>query len=144
MRLTDYKALILKRFSNPDVADTIRRLCLDGSNRQPKFIIPSIRDNRARGVVPDGLILLSAMWCRYCEGTTDGGAVTAPNDPNWDMLQARAKAARAKPSEWLAMTEVYGDLGQDRAVAERFAHCLGVVWAEGAEGAMQRYLGGRL
>jgi mannitol-1-phosphate/altronate dehydrogenase len=40
------------------------RLCLDGSNRQPKFIIPSIRDNLARGVMPAGLILASAMWCR--------------------------------------------------------------------------------
>jgi mannitol 2-dehydrogenase len=144
VRLDDYKQLILNRFSNPDVADTIRRLCLDGSNRQPKFIIPSIRDNRARGVVPDGLILLSAMWCRYCEGTTDSGAVTAPNDPSWDKLQARARAAKADPAQWLAMTEVYGDLGQDRAVADRFAHCLRIVWAKGAEGAMQAYLGGTL
>jgi len=52
MDLTDYKSLIIERFSNPEVADTERRLCLDGSNRQPKFIILSIRDNLARGVMP--------------------------------------------------------------------------------------------
>src|SRR3546814_16742623 len=46
--LHDYKELILQRFSNPEIADTARRLCFDGSNRQPKFIIPSIRDNIAR------------------------------------------------------------------------------------------------
>ena len=39
-----YFDLIVERFSNPEVADTERRLCLDGSNRQPKFIVPSIRD----------------------------------------------------------------------------------------------------
>lgn len=33
----------------PQVADTERRLCPDGSNRQPKFIVPSIRDALAAG-----------------------------------------------------------------------------------------------
>src|SRR3546814_19974138 len=60
--LDDYKRLILDRFANPEIADTAQRLCFDGSNRQPKFIIPSIRDNIARGVMPAGLILASALW----------------------------------------------------------------------------------
>src|SRR5690606_22870329 len=66
--LTAYQNLIVERFSNPDIGDTIRRLCLDGSNRQPKFIIPSIRDVIAQGGKASGLILLSALWCRYCFG----------------------------------------------------------------------------
>ncbi len=33
VRLPDYQALIARRFANPKVGDTIRRLCLDGSNR---------------------------------------------------------------------------------------------------------------
>lgn len=142
--LPDYKQLILRRFSNPDVADTVRRLCLDGSNRQPKFILTSVRDNRARGVVPDGLVLLSALWCRYCAGTTDSGAVIAPNDPNWDKLVERSKAAKDDPSQWLAMSEVYGDLGQDKALSDRFAHCLRAVWADGTAKTIQRYLDGKL
>ncbi len=144
VRLPDYKALIIGRFANPDVADTVRRLCLDGSNRQPKFIIPSIRDNRAKGVLPDGLILLSALWCRYCFGTTESGAATAPNDPAWERLTDRAKAARDDPAAWLGMREVYGDLGSDKAVAERFATLLRAVWAEGTAAVMRRYLDGRL
>ncbi len=140
--LGDYKSLIIDRFSNPDVADTVRRLCLDGSNRQPKFIVPSIRDNRAKGAVPDGLILLSALWCRYCHGTSESGAVIAPNDPNWDRLTERAKAARSDPGEWLGMTEVYGDLRLDKAVADRFAAMLRAVWAEGTETVMRRYIDG--
>ena len=62
--LTEYKALIIDRFANPEVADTERRLCLDGSNRQPKFIIPSIRDNLTHGRMPNGLILASAVTGR--------------------------------------------------------------------------------
>src|SRR5690606_26248903 len=95
--LRDYKQLILERFSNPEIADTARRLCFDGSNRQPKFIIPSIRDNIARGVMPAGLILASALWCRYCDGTDSQGRTTPPNDPHWDMLTETARAAKQDP-----------------------------------------------
>src|SRR5690606_39081296 len=34
--LDDYFALCQRRFANPKIGDTIRRLALDGSNRQPK------------------------------------------------------------------------------------------------------------
>jgi len=142
--LGDYKALIVERFANPEVADTVRRLCLDGSNRQPKFIIPTIRDVLAAGGEPTGLILLSALWCRYCFGTTESGAEIAPNDPNWEMLTARAARAKDDPAEWLAMREVYGDLGETPAVAKAFATLLRAVWAEGCRPVMQRYLAGAL
>src|SRR5690606_31675525 len=45
--LGEYYALIERRFSNPKIGDTIQRLCLDGSNRQPKFILPSAADRLA-------------------------------------------------------------------------------------------------
>ena len=140
--LNDYKTLIVERFSNPEVADTVRRLCLDGSNRQPKFIIPSIRDVLASGGKAEGLTLLSAIWCRYCAGTDEKGAVIAPNDPNWDMLLKRALAARTDPAQWTSMTEIYGDLAQNKGFAARFAENLAYVWANGVEAAMRRYLAG--
>lgn len=140
--LNEYKALIIDRFSNPEVADTVRRLCLDGSNRQPKFIIPSIRDVLAAGGDAGGLTLLSAMWCRYCFGVDESGAAIAPNDPNWDRLQATATAARDNPAAWIEMTDIYGDLAQNPTFAAGFAEALDYLWANGAEAAMQRYLAG--
>lgn len=47
--LGDYYKLIETRFSNPKIGDTIPRLAQDGSNRQPKFILPSTADRLARG-----------------------------------------------------------------------------------------------
>jgi mannitol 2-dehydrogenase len=137
-----YFGVIVDRFANPEVADTVRRLCLDGSNRQPKFIVPSIRDNLAKGRVPEGLALLSALWCRYCAGTTDSGAVTAPNDPNWDALTARAKAARGDPAAWLAMQAVYGDVAAHPGFAASFAWQLGEVWARGTRAVLADFLHG--
>jgi len=142
VRLPDYKAKIIARFANPEVADTVRRLCLDGSNRQPKFIIPSIRDGLAAGRDVSGLILLSALWCRYCAGTTEAGAGIAPNDPNWDRLHARAMAAREHPAQWLAMAEVYGDLAHDARLVAGFTAALNAVWQHGSRAAMAAYLAG--
>ncbi len=138
--LQEYSQVIIERFSNPEIADTVRRLCLDGSNRQPKFIVPTIRDSLARGVVPEGLAILSALWCRYCAGTTDSGAVTAPNDPSWDMLTERAKQAKTDPAAWLAMQTVYGDIAKHAGFAARFAHHLADVWARGTKAVLSDYI----
>jgi len=140
--LNAYFDLIRARFSNPEVADTERRLCLDGSNRQPKFIIPSIADNLARGHLPRGLILESALWCRYCMGMSDQGRVIEPNDPNWDRLQTTARAAAINPAAWLAMEDIYGALGHDPQVIASFAGFLSDLGARGTRAVLAEYLKG--
>ena len=139
--LDDYYRLIVQRFSNPEVADTERRLCLDGSNRQPKFIVPSIRDALAAGGSVDGLALVSALWCRYCFGMTDSGTAIPPNDPDWEALVARSKAARERPAAWLEMTSVYGDLGTDGRFMEPFQRHLNRLWTVGTQQTLKEFLG---
>ena len=139
--LGDYFKLIDQRFSNPKIGDTVRRLCLDGSNRQPKFIIPTIADRLKAGKGIDGLALESALWCRYCFGTTDSGVVIEPNDPNWDRLQATAKAAKGDAAAWLAMEDIYGDVGKSRVFAEAFVRALAALWSGGTRNTLSRYVG---
>lgn len=139
--LGDYYRLIVERFSNPEVADTERRLCLDGSNRQPKFIVPSIRDALVAGGSVEGLALVSAMWCRYCYGETDSGTPIPPNDPDWDNLVARSKAAKARPAAWLEMTAVYGDLGQNPVFAAAFQRHLSRLWSLGTPRVLAEFIG---
>lgn len=138
--LDEYFALIERRFSNPTIGDTVRRLCLDGSNRQPKFIIPTIADRLNKGKPIDGLALESALWCRYCFGTTDSGAVIEPNDPNWDRMTATAKAAKDDPSVWLGMEDIYGAVGRSQQFAYSFAAALDALWKNGAEATLADWL----
>ncbi|MXN66526.1 mannitol dehydrogenase family protein [Stappia sp. GBMRC 2046] len=141
--LGDYYKLIETRFANPKIGDTVRRLCLDGTNRQPKFIIPSIRDRLEKGLGISGLALESALWCRYCFGTTDSGAEIAPNDPNWDRLTERAREAKADPLNWLAMDDIYGDIGLSEEFRKAFAGWLSALWASGTQSVLKAYLEGR-
>jgi mannitol 2-dehydrogenase len=138
--LGEYYALCQRRFANPKIGDTIRRLALDGSNRQPKFIIPSALDRVQRQHPVDGLALVSALWCRYCYGTTESGAVIEPNDPSWDRLTAQARLARDDPRAWLAMVDIYGDLARSPAFIAAFSHALTTLWAIGTRATLQRYL----
>ena len=142
--LNDYFALCEKRFANPKIGDTIRRLALDGSNRQPKFIIPSALDRVNANSGLTGLALVSAFWCRYCYGTTESGAVIEANDPSWDRLTAQAKKAKDDPAAWLAMADIYGDLAKAPAFIQAFTKCLDFLWKNGTTATLEAYLADRL
>jgi mannitol 2-dehydrogenase len=138
--LDDYYRLIDKRFSNPKIGDTVSRLCLDGSNRQPKFILPSVTDRLQASQSVTGLALVSALWCRYCYGETDSGKPIPPNDPSWDRLTAQAKRARNNPAAWLEMSDIYGDLAGNPTFATAFSDALAALWQHGTRETLTRYL----
>lgn len=138
-----YFSEIVRRLSNPKIGDTIRRLCLDGSNRQPKFIVPAIADRLAAGAGVTGLALESALWCRYCAGETDSGATIEPNDPNWATLQPLARAAATTPDAWLGIETVYGDTGRDPRFRNAFASALKALGEKGTAAVLERYLAGK-
>ena len=43
--LREYKHTLIERFSNPEVRDTIARLCAESSDRIPKWLLPVVRRN---------------------------------------------------------------------------------------------------
>ena len=135
-----YFDLIEQRFSNPKIGDTIQRLCLDGSNRQPKFIVPVIRDAIAKGASISGLALESALWCRYCAAVDESGRAIAPNDPNWDTLVRVAQAAKDNPQAWLDQDAVYGAVGSDPRFSAAFAQWLDMLWSRGTVATLEHYL----
>ncbi|RJL04851.1 mannitol dehydrogenase family protein [Paracoccus aestuarii] len=137
----DYLALIVDRFSNPRIGDTIPRLCLDGSNRQPKFILPTLRDRLAADAPIDGLALELALWCRYCEGVTEDGQPIPPNDDNHAALRDRAIAARDDPRAFLSNTAVFGDLGDDPRLVAAFTTQLAAIRAQGVRAVLRAYSG---
>ncbi|SNS16435.1 mannitol dehydrogenase family protein [Tropicimonas sediminicola] len=140
--LWDYLDLIKTRFANPRIEDQIRRLCFDGSNRQPKFIVPSVADCLAaeRGV--DGLALGSALWARYCFGEDEQGVKIEANDPAWERLVQQAKAARTDPMAWLEMVDIYGDVASNVTFRAAFGAALTSLWQQGTAETLKTYLAG--
>ena len=138
--IQDYYKLIVRRFSNPKIADTIPRLAFDGSNRQPKFILPSALDRLKAGKSVTGLSLVSALWCHYCAGTSDSGRAIPPNDPIAQRLKSAAMAAKADPMAFLAMEDIFGEAGKSPAFRTAFEGWLKALQANGTEATLKSYL----
>jgi mannitol 2-dehydrogenase len=142
--LNDYFALIERRFSNPKIADTIPRLAQDGSNRQPKFILPSTSDRLSRGEDVTGLALVSALWCHYLAGTTDSGKAISFNDPNFERIQVAAIAAKSDPVAFLDLKDIFGTVADSELFRKRFATALQSLQQNGTRATLKRYLANQL
>jgi mannitol 2-dehydrogenase len=138
----DYISLIDRRFSNPAIVDTTRRVAFDGSSRHPGFVLPSVRDGLAKGTSVSGLAFVSAAWARYCTGLREDGSRVEPNDPFWADLVPVAEAAKARPAAWLEMRQIYGDLADRPAFADPFAKWLRLMHGDGMVAALDAYLNG--
>lgn len=142
--LNAYFKKVESRLFNPKIADTIPRLAQDGSNRQPKFILPTTADRLRRGEDVVGLSLVSALWCRYFAGTTDSGKAITFNDGSADRLHAAAIKAKDDPQAFLALSDIFGDVAQSTLFQKRFAHALRTLWEKGTRATLQLYLDGKL
>jgi mannitol 2-dehydrogenase len=139
----DYDAYVEKcaeRFSNSAVADRIARLCLDGSNRQPKFILPTLADALARNMPIDGLALEVALWCRYCAESREAGGAILLEDERAAELACAAVAAKEDPGAFLALRDVFGELGGNARFADAFALHLRALWENDPRGVLRGWL----
>lgn len=138
----EYVSLIDKRFRNPVIVDTTRRVAFDGFSRQPGFILPSVLECLQKDMPPNGLALSSALWARYCLGVREDGSIIEANDPYWSALQERAKKAKSEPRIWLENKLIYGALSENITFAALFTKWLLMIYAEGVEATLQNYLKG--
>ncbi len=136
-----YVELIGKRFANPAIFDTIRRVAFDGSSRHSGFVLPVLRDALAAGGSVEGLSLVEALWARMCAGTREDGTEIEPNDPFWEELSETARRAKSEPLAWLEMRQTYGDLADQARFANVFSKWLSLIWSQGVEAAIETYCG---
>lgn len=124
--LEDYKHSLVERFANPAIGDQVDRLCLDGTAKFPKFLVPTIHrqlDGDGDAHV-DMAALALAGWCRYLQGTDDDGRpIEHAPDPYLDEARGHAAAARSDPAAFLGFDRVFGALretGPFRSSFERW------------------------
>jgi mannitol 2-dehydrogenase len=135
-----YLGLIERRFSNPEIHDTTRRVAFDGASRHAGFLLPIVRDALARNTRISGLALTEALWARMCFGTREDGSVIDPNDPIWSDLVTTAQKARETPRVWLEQSHIYGDLQDNTGFADAFDAWLSRIWKSGTRAALAAYV----
>lgn len=130
--LTAYKHKLIERFSNPEVKDTLARLCAESSDRIPKWLVPVIHDRLAQ----NGDVTLSAAivasWARYAEGTDEQGEPINVVDPLKDELIPIAKSQRENPLAFVQNKKLFGNLSEDDRFTVPYLDALHSMFTRGA------------
>ena len=109
--LDDYKHTLIERFSNPEVRDTIARLCAESSDRIPKWLLPVVRRQLELGGPIERSAAVVASWARYAEGVDEQGRPIEVVDRLAGSLTAIARRQReGEPEAFIANRELFGDL----------------------------------
>jgi mannitol 2-dehydrogenase len=136
--LRDYKQNLIARFSNPNVRDTVARLCAESSDRIPKWLLPVIRNNLATGGEIKRSAAVVASWARYAEGIDAQGQPIEVVDRLKDTLMANARRQRENPLAFIADRELFGDLIDDERFTSHYQASLASLHEHGARTTLEK------
>ncbi len=135
--LGGYKRTLIERFSNPEVRDTIARLCAESSDRIPKWLLPVVREQLATGGEIRRSAAAVASWARYAEGVDEQGEPIEVVDRLRDSLTKLARRQREDPDAFIANRDVFGDLAGDGRFAAAYRSALASLHERGARTTLQ-------
>ncbi len=134
--LDDYISSLIERFSNPGVGDQISRLCLDGTAKFPKFLLPTVRaqlegvDDSAPNV--NRCALAIAGWCEYLASFE-----SPSSDPQLDLARKFAFESVDDPRTFLSFVDVFGtDLMESPEFVDAFVTGLSTIRRDGVQSAL--------
>jgi mannitol 2-dehydrogenase len=139
--LPAYKRTLIERFSNPEVRDTIARLCADSSDRIPKWLLPVVRHQLASGGEIRCSAAIVASWARYAEGVDEQGRPIEVVDRLAARLTESARRQREDPEAFIANRDVFGDLADDTRFAAAYRAALRSLQERGARATLTSMVG---
>ncbi|KAJ9149463.1 Mannitol 2-dehydrogenase [Pleurostoma richardsiae] len=139
--IDEYCKTLIERFSNPTIMDQLPRICLNGSGKIPKFIMPSI----AEAIWVTGpfrrLCFVAAAWFHYVNGVDDNGQPFEVVDPMREELQAKARAGGTNPAELLSIKNLFGDdLRTDKRFLQEMTTAMEAIARDGIMKTIPKYI----
>jgi mannitol 2-dehydrogenase len=136
--LNAYKHTLIERFANPEVRDTLARLCAESSDRIPKWLLPVVRHQLATGGEIERCALVVAAWARYAEGVDEQGEPIQVVDRLREPLMAAARRQREDPTAFIANRELFGDLIDEPKFVAAYTSWLESLHTIGAHATLER------
>jgi mannitol 2-dehydrogenase len=130
--LDAYKHELISRFANPEIKDTLARLCAESSDRIPKWLVPVVRHQLASGGEVRRSALVIAAWARYAEGVDESGEPIEIVDRRKEAVMGRAAAQREDRLAFLRDPDLFGDLVEDERFAREYVAALDSLHEQGA------------
>jgi mannitol-1-phosphate/altronate dehydrogenase len=135
--LPAYKAGLIARFANPAIRDTVERVNTDAPLN---YLLDPVRDRLAAGESIDLLALGVAAWMRRVRGVDEAGAPIDVRHPLAGTLRERAIEGGSDPAPLLAITSLFGSLGEDDRFVSAVGRHLRAIYASGTASALDACL----
>ncbi|MCE8019465.1 mannitol dehydrogenase family protein [Halomonas sp. MCCC 1A11036] len=139
--LEHYRLTLIERFANPEIKDTLARLCAESSDRIPKWLVPVIREQLEAGGEIRRSAAVLASWARYVEGIDEQGEPIAVVDRLKDELMALAAENRTRPTAFIDNRELFGDLIEHERFRDAYLTTLGSLQERGARATLETLIG---
>jgi mannitol 2-dehydrogenase len=140
--LDGYKRTLIERFSNPQVRDTIARLCAQSSDRIPKWLLPVVREQLTAGGEIRRSAAVVASWARYAEGTDEQGEPIELVDRLGDTLTKLARRQYEDPDAFIDNRELFGELADDKRFVAAYRSALTSLHQRGARATLESLVRG--
>jgi fructuronate reductase len=109
-----YAATVLERFANPALGHRCAQVAMDGSQKLPQRLLPTMRARLATGLPLDATARVIALWARHALGFDPAVPV---DDPLAGRFRGIARDNRDRADmvrALLRISEIFGDdLGPD-------------------------------
>jgi len=135
--LEEYKRTLIERFSNPEIRDTIARLCAESSDRIPKFLLPVVRVQLARDGELAHSAAIIASWARYAEGVDEQGAAIDVVDRQRERVMGLAARQHEDPLAFISNRQLFGDLIEHERFVTAYASALRSLHDHGARATLE-------
>ena len=135
--LEAYKHQLIERFANPEIRDTLARLCAESSDRIPKWLLPVIRQQLASGGEIRRSALVVAAWARYAEGQDEQGQPIEVVDRLREQLIETARRQHDEPLIFISDRDLFGDLIDDERFVLAYRSALDSLHTRGARGTLE-------
>jgi mannitol 2-dehydrogenase len=129
--LEAYKDSLIERFGNPNIKDKLARICLESSAKLPKFLIPTIHENLARGGSIKYATLVIAAWCLYSDkGRSRHGVEFDIVDEMKDELHQAAMGTEDDPLSFLRLETIFGDLASNGEFTALYSEMIKAIYED--------------
>ena len=128
--LDAYKDTLIERFGNPNIKDSLVRICLESSAKLPKFLLSTAEDNLEHGGPTEAAALVIAAWCYYSDRRqSQAGEPLEIIDAMADELHAAAAGTADDPLSFLKLKAVFGTLADQPGFTEPYCRWIKELYA---------------
>ncbi len=124
-----YKDTLENRFANPNIKDSVSRICAESAAKLPKFLIPTLRENLENGGNIKYATFILAAWCYYSDkGIKENGEPLEIIDVQKAALHQATKNTENDWTAFLNQPEIFENLNQNERFVKAYTSTVQAIY----------------